>query len=163
MNERKKILMTLSKSFPLTHSRKREATDFSTKLRRTLDGKQGDRKIHTIRSNYTQWKHNLDKVIDKQYFISVREWSGRPYHTKQIELYRIYAKVSYQSIRLVYRAADKSVSCTIDGRVFTDLDLLAKNDGLSRQDFLEWYFPILSEDRDRSFEGIIIHFTDFRY
>lgn len=163
MQERKKILMTLSRSFPLTHSRKREATDFARKLQNTLSGKQEDRKIHTIRSNYTQWKHNLDKVREKEFFISVREWTGRPYHSQQRELFRITQNVGYQSFQIFYKAEDKSCSCLIDGKEFTDLELLAKNDGLSLADFIDWYFPHLEQDRDRCFYGVIIHFTDFRY
>lgn len=162
MQERKKILMTLSKCFPLKHSRQREQTLFSQHLQTTLKGKQGG-KIHTIRSNYTQWKHNLDKVINGDFFISVRQWTARPYHSSQEEIARIYGSVGYQSFEIRYSHSDESFSCKIDGKQIEDLELVARNDGLTLSDFLEWYFPLSTRKKDLCFYGIVIHFTDYRY
>lgn len=78
--EKKKVILTLCKSFPVTHSKAGEATDFEKKLK-------DKSKIHTIRYN-------------------------------------------------------------------------AKNDGLSVEDFVEWFF---GNNKENVFEGVVIHFTDFRY
>lgn len=50
----KKIVLILSKTFPLVHSKVRKPTGYKEAY---LDG----RKIHTIRSNYDRWNHNIDK------------------------------------------------------------------------------------------------------
>lgn len=38
------------------------------------------------------------------------------------------------------------------------IEVVAKNDGLSVEDFISWFFT-----KDNVFEGVVIHFTDFRY
>jgi hypothetical protein len=43
-----------------------------------------------------------------------------------------------------------------------DWRLLAKNDGLNERDFREWFFG-RSPQRSKTFHGVIIHFTPFRY
>lgn len=42
---------------------------------------------------------------------------------------------------------------------FVDPAIIAKNDGLSLEDFIEWFF----HGKSGSFSGKIIHFTDYRY
>lgn len=37
---------------------------------------------------------------------------------------------------------------------------VAKNDGLSVEDFVEWFF---GNNKENVFEGVVIHFTGFRY
>ena len=50
---------------------------------------------------------------------------------------------------------------TIDDRYLmpNEIDLLIKNDGLTRQQFYDWFFP----NKNEVWSGQIIHWTDFRY
>ena len=91
---KKKIIITLSKRFPQTHSRKGEPTYFKEKLGNaindtpeTLTDNGGatvsvkSMKIHTIRANFARWQHNLDKLAAGGFCLSVRQWSGKPYNS----------------------------------------------------------------------------------
>ena len=61
-------VLTFSKVFPQKHINAGEPTNFKEKI---LSGE----KIHTIRPETTKWK-----IGDK---ISMRYWTGKPYHSKQ--------------------------------------------------------------------------------
>lgn len=89
----KQVVLILSRLFPLYHSKKRERTNFRANLENGI-------KIHTIRANYDQWKHNLDKVIDGDFICSVREWTGRPYNSKQKEFKTYTGKKIWYSERM---------------------------------------------------------------
>ena len=70
---KKKIIITLSRVFPTTHSRRGEPTDFASKLASGV-------KKHTIRKNYDLWKINAEKMERGKFYLSIRQWSGRPYN-----------------------------------------------------------------------------------
>ena len=46
----------------------------------------------------------------------------------------------------------------IDGKRILNVEQLAANDGMTLDDFVSWFFKT-----SNTFEGVIIHFTDFRY
>ena len=66
---KKKIVITLSRVFPTTHSRKGQPTGFKEKL-------ASGRKMHTIRGNYDQWAAIAEKMQRGGYCLSIRQWSG---------------------------------------------------------------------------------------
>ena len=74
--KRKKILITLSRVFPQTHSRRGQPTGFSDKLAAGI-------KIHTIRKNYDLWAVNAEKMNRGGFSLSVRQWIDKPYRSKQ--------------------------------------------------------------------------------
>ncbi len=154
---KKKIIITLSRLFPATHSRKGEPTDFSHLL---LNGN----KIHTIRANYDLWKVNAEKMERGKFYLSIRQWSGRPYNSPQVEIAQRHNPIGVQPVELYYHADNDTITAKIDGREWLDADCytLAKNDGLSVQDFKEWFFG-KDPKEDKVFKGGIIHFTDLRY
>lgn len=154
---RKKIILALSKVFPVTHSRRGEPTGFAEKL-------ASREKIHTIRSNYDMWKLNAEKMERGTFYLSVRQWSGKPYHSPQVEIMRINNAIGMQPIEIYYHADNDTMTAKIDGKEWLDADCyeIAKNDGLSTQDFKECFFG-KSPHEDKVFKGGIIHFTDFRY
>lgn len=94
------------------------------------------RKHHTIRFG-RRWKTG-DKA-------SLRVWSGNPYRSPQIAIASdvtlrvVDVWVDYHPVtRCIQRASDGKVICQlieIDDRLQT----LAANDGLSPQDFLDWF------------------------
>lgn len=60
---------------------------------------------------------------------------------------------------MTYSSTDEVPQCWVDGKHVSAYDL-AKNDGLSVEDFTEWFFGC---NKGNVFDGVIIHFTDFRY
>lgn len=154
---KKKIIITLSRVFPVTLSRRGEPTDFATKLA------SGEKK-HTIRRNYDLWKVNAEKMERGKSYLSIRQWSGKPYNSPQVEIAQRHNPIGVQPIELYYHADNDTITAKIDGREWLDADCytLAKNDGLSIQDFKEWFFG-KDPKEDKVFIGGIIHFTDFRY
>jgi hypothetical protein len=149
----KKIIMILSRVFPVTHSRRGEPTDFASKLA------SGEKK-HTIRSKYDLWRAKGELMEGGKFNLSIRQWSGKPYGSPQVEIAR-YDTIGVQAVELYYHADNDTITAKVDGHD-VDCCTLAKNDGLSVQDFKEWFFGKGSKG-DKFFEGGIIHFTNIRY
>ncbi len=148
--EKKKVIITLFKVFPVTHSKKGDPTGFEDKL------KSGS-KIHTIRFNGNGvWNKRYQGIASGSKFLSVREWTGRPYNSEQREFAK-FDKIGLQHIEMSYGSDDPVPQCWVDGKK-VPVEEIAAHDGLSLDDFIEWFFH-----KDNTFEGVIIHFTDFRY
>jgi hypothetical protein len=152
----KHILIILSTRFPLYHKRRRKETHFKESF-------LVKRKIHTIRSGYDRWAHNIDKVINGDFTLSLREWSGRPYDSPQREIASLKEDVGYQRITMSYDPRTEELEVTIDGKPYNDIKRLAANDGLSVEDFKSFMFGANRTLDKQLFQGIIIHFTKFRY
>ena len=125
---KKKIILTISRVFPVTHSRRGEPTGFASKLA------SGEKK-HTIRSNYDLWNVNAEKMERGKFYLSIRQWSGRPYNSPQVEIAQRHNPIGVQPVELYYHADNDTITAKIDGREWLDSDCytLAKNDGLSVQ------------------------------
>lgn len=154
---KKKIIIILSKRFPIKHGREGQPTNFAELLN------SGEKK-HTIRSNYDLWKVNEEKMRTGNYYISVRQWSGRPYRSKQVEIAKINTPITVQRIQISYHPDNDVVSAIVDGTYFSPemCKKIAKNDGMSIKDFKEWFFG-KQPDSQAIFKGCIIQFTDFKY
>ena len=152
---KKKICITLSRVFPATLPRAGELTEFETKLK---TGK----KIHTIRRNYDLWAVNAEKMQRGDFYLSVRQWSGKPYRSKQREIHTIDTLIGVQRIRMHYDSKTDDINVQV-GYTLVDSECIAKNDGLSLEDFKEWFFGNVRHREYSDFNGVIIHFTDFRY
>lgn len=144
--KKKVFVLTVSKEFQSTHPKKGQPTEFVDKI---ICGS----KIHTIRANYDLWKKRIDLVNEGKAILSLRYWSGKPYNSKQYE-FMILTKVGIQKLQWKlfkgWYIDDKS---TFPGLEFE----IAKNDGLSYQDFYDWFFPWPTDP------CAIIHFTELRY
>ena len=141
----KTYVLMLAKYFPLYHYRAGKETGFKDKL---LEGK----KIHTIRSNYPLWSKRIKEVQTGEALISIRQWAGKPYKSKQIEIAKLFKE---------NRLGIESFIIPEIGELATVLDHyegIDSNDGLSRLDWMNWF-----EHYERNKELAIIHFTDFRY
>lgn len=148
--EKKKAVMILSRVFPSTHPRAKESTGFEDKIK---DGN----KIHTIRTDANgAWKERCDEINSGKKYLSVREWSGKPYNSEQRELFRL-DKIGYQNIAMTYDSNDSEPCIWINGKK-VPVEEVAKNDGLSVDDFISWFFA-----KDNTFDGVVIHFTNYRY
>ena len=91
-------------------------------------------------------------------YLSVRQWTGRPYNSKQEEIAR-FDKIGLQKITMTYSSEDAVSRCWVDGHR-VPVEMVAANDGLTTEDFVNWFF---GRNPENIFEGVVIQFTDFRY
>lgn len=147
----KTYVLFISDKFPEYHPKCGQFTNFETAI-------FWGRKIHTIRQNFDFWEKRIRKIQEGKAVLSIRQWVGKPYGkgSTAVEVYQ-YGKDEGVGIEAVYQRLDlfflefgweKQIASTE----------LAKNDGLSLEDFNGW-FPPTNEPKKMA----IIHFTNFRY
>lgn len=150
----KTYVITLSRRFPKTHARAGEPTEFTEKFRVT--------KLHTIRANYDLWSKRIAEIEQGEAYLSVRQWTGAPYRSKQVEIARLSKEdgVGIQKLEFYPNCDGKFTSgnFSIDGYFIFDTETLAKNDGLSIEDWKEWF-----KGNDLCRPLAIIQFSWFRY
>lgn len=145
----KTYVLMLSRVFPATHPRKGYPTGFREAFRKT--------KWHTIRANYNLWSKRFEEIAAGNAVLSIRQWSYKPYQSKQIEIARLTREdgIGIQCLDIANLfGCDRYIVDCYD----VPLSLLAENDGLSTEDFLDWF-----KGYDKSKNLAIIHFTKFRY
>lgn len=153
----KTYILMLSKVFPTTHPRCGEPTDFKKKR------KDGSKK-HTIRGNAEFWEHRAEEINAGRAILSIRQWSGKPYEkgSHQIVIGE-QTRLGTQRITLGCYGAFPAPWATVqngDKQSPVEIDRIAANDGLSTSDFISWFN--LRKRKD-NFNGVILHFTDYRY
>ena len=157
----KTYVLTLSRYFLTKHSKAGEPTNFREAFNAGQVFNRGSEclylrpKLHTIRANYPLWEKRIKEVQEGKAFLSVRQWTGKPYRSKQIEIARLTAAngVGIQKLEIF----DLMRPAKVDGRL-VDLTDLAHNDGLSFSDWYDWF-----SGYDVKKPMAIIHFTNFRY
>lgn len=162
----KTYVITLSLFFPVTHSHAGESTGFKDKFLAAIGNKDGDwKKLHTIRANYKLWKKRFDEIAEGKACLSVRQWTGKPYRSKQVELARLTHKdgIGIQQLKIDKFPDEDSTAWYgfVDGHTQNHnefFEKLAHNDGLTIADWCEWF-----KDYDLSKPLAAIHFTKFRY
>ena len=142
----------VSRTFPATHPRKGEKTEFIEKIR-TANVWQ---KRHTIRGNHELWAKRFEKINNGEAILELYYWSGKPYNSKCITICQLGKdhEIGIQKIEF----DDYLYSALIDGNRFGEVHNLALNDGLTYADFEAWF-----KGDDLSKPMAIIHFTPFRY
>lgn len=159
----KTYVITLSAVFPKTHSRAGQPTDFAENFRKT--------KLHTIRANYPLWFKRFEQIDDGEACLSVRQWTGLPYRSKQLEIARLTKDDGISLQRLDFTTdrdgnvlALFKISDAIQhlGKIhlpaFPTYTNLANNDGLSLADWREWF-----KNYDLTKPLAVIQFTKFKY
>jgi len=143
----KTYVITIAKHFPVDHVCKGEPTHFWEKI-------QAGNKIHTIRTNYDLWAKRIAEVQAGRAVLSLREWEGRPYHSKQPELMQLTAADGVG----VQLAQFKMQNVFCIGGEDQDQFTVANNDGLIVYQFQSWFRKVAP------FQPLaVIHFTPFRY
>ena len=171
-NKWKVYVITLSRVFPVSHPKAGLKTYFKTKLENTHvvpfdpngdsvpDG-QPQLKRHTIRANYELWRKRFEQIERGEACLSIRQWTGKPYASKQIEIARLTKDdgIGLQRLRFTPDRDGQFVwwNFSIDGH-FSNEEFLANNDGLTLRDWCAWF-----KDYDLSKPLAIIQFTKFRY
>ena len=144
----------LARTFPVKHPRAGSQTHFRGQILTGL-------KIHTIRLNYDLWLKRAENVNNGNAYVSLRQWKGKPYRSKQFEIARL-EKIRIERIDMVHYP-DGGIIYQIDWQASGFLlKTIARNDGLSKEDFITWFFkhPV---KKIQDVKGAIIHFTDFKY
>ena len=118
-------------------------------------------KLHTIRANYPLWEKRIKEVQEEKAVLSVRQWTGKPYRSKQVEIAMLTAENGIGIQKLSFDKDNDGVPSlkyfNINGK-YIDREILANNDGLSKEDWQEWF-----RGYNLSKPMAIIHFTKFRY
>lgn len=157
----KTYVLLVRRTFPKGHKREGEETNFEDEINAALNNhEQFWQKLHTCRKSYELWEKRIKEVQEGKAILSLRYWSDKPYRSKQIE-FAVLDKDSGVGTQKLIWTEDNSMnlrpriydSCEIIGE-----DELAKNDGLSIEDFKDWF-----KNYDLSKEMCIIQFTEFRY
>jgi len=177
----KTYVITLSQVFPVTHPRHGEPTGFKEKMANAIyhmrhpdvfepgEPNNGDEKYHTIRANYELWQKRFEQIESGEACLSIRQWTGKPYASKQVEIARLTNEdgIGLQRLQFIPDGSLANFMTSIDFRLHRMPDSLnlahqlAKNDGLSFADWKEWFFG--SQNYDFRKPLAIIHFTNFRY
>lgn len=169
----KRYRLGVSKTFPSTHHRKGEETYFVVKIMSAL-GKFNDEignatrasqiipKLHTIRNNYELWVKRMVEVQAGRAVIEIYYWDGKPRHkgSKQV-VFAVLDKDSgcgVQKLKFELKSIDTPIVGHSDWFNGFKVDVLAKNDGLSLDDFKAWF-----KNYDLSKHKAIIQFTNLRY
>lgn len=156
-------VLIVSEYFPKAHIRFGESTGFSSKILSALERhdllvhkcfQEPPKKIHTIRSNYDLWKKRFEKIDKDEACLSIRQWTGKPYRSKQKEIVRLTKDDGIGLQELMH--PDNFVFASIGTKQINWSDI-ARNDGLNFEDFCEWFNTRQKESM------AIIQFTDFRY
>ena len=112
------------------------------------------------------WEKRINEVQEGNAVLSIRQWSGKPYRSKQTTILNLTKDdgVGIQPLKII-RFVDKldnkeCVAISVDGKIKVNLTLeeIAHNDGLSFEDWAAWF-----KGADTSQDMAIIHFTSFRY
>lgn len=141
-------VLIVSEFFPKNHLKAGYPTGFPESI---INGK----KIHTIRGNYDLWEKRFKKVHEGKAYISLRKWTGKPYKSTQVEIKKFY-NTDGIGVEKIFRTPNFE-DITFDAGTSLFWHIIAKNDGLSFNDFREWF-----KNSDES-PMAIIHFTGFRY
>nr|DAD63784.1 MAG TPA: hypothetical protein [Caudoviricetes sp.] len=156
----KTYVITLSKHFLANHKRAGEETHFKEKFLLGQGLTDYDTpsmaKIHTIRANYTLWEKRIKEVQDGRAALSIRQWTGKPYRSKQVEIATLTAENGVGVQKLEFY--NNTLGLCHIGIVYQRKYELAHYDGLSFEDWEEWF-----KGYDLSKPMAIIHFTKFRY
>lgn len=167
----KTYVITLSKRFPTGHNRAGDLTFFHEALSNALHNTEAtltvddaddtsikiyERKIHTIRANYPLWDKRIAEVERGEACLSIRQWTGKPYHSKQVEIARLTKEDGVGIQRLEF--VNGKLGLPRIGIVYQRKNEIALNDGLSFEDWENWF-----KNYDLAQPMAIIHFTKFRY
>ena len=111
------------------------------------------------------WRKIFDEIEAGNAYLSLRQWSGKPYASKQIEIARLTREDGI-GIQLLCFAGNKTKKDRelhhpiVRGTTEVDYRQLAMNDGLTVMDWEAWFS---NPDYDLSEPMAILQLTKFRY
>lgn len=151
-------VMMIARNFLATHPRKGQPTNF-------IESIENRNKIHTIRGNFELWEKRMAKLQKGEAYISLRYWSGLQRKSTQIEFKKLFAadnvgieKLIFEKVEFISAKTMLTGILDIGYKSPIDLKTLANNDGLSLDDFNDWFASANFAE-----PMAIIHFSNFRY
>lgn len=167
----------IAKHFPVTHPRKGDETYFRDKITDRFwplpefqkPEIEGMHKIHTIRKNYPLWQKRIAEVEAEKACLSLRQWEGRPYHSKQVEFLKLTKADGVGIQKLIFRDVWDAIAAQVFNpgestcKCFSVFDKIEANDGLTEIDFRRWFWDKKENNYPLNEPFAIIHFTPFRY
>lgn len=157
-------VLMLSQVFPANHPKAGIPTGFRHKLQAALNGWSDHAfyKVHTIRANYPLWAKRFEQIERGEACLSIRQWSGKPYASKQVEIARLTKEngIGLQKFEVSanYAGINNWQHFKIDDRWYMSINDIPNKDGLTREDWIDWF-----KNYDISKPFAIIQFTKFRY
>lgn len=110
-------------------------------------------KIHSLRESN---RFSAGMSIQMAYGVRTKHYEQ---FNKGIESLSICKSV--QSLYLCYVDEDCMVATLEGAKTDWTIDSLIKNDGLTYEQFVKWFFP--TPTKKYEWKGFIIHWTDFKY
>lgn len=107
----KTYVITLSKTFGVKHPKCGMPTGFRELYEEGI-------KIHTIRANYPLWRQRFESIKDGEACLSLRQWLGKPYASKQELICNLYSTDGIGLQQLVFSDGDITMP-----RVVQEVDL----------------------------------------
>lgn len=161
-----KVVVILTKRFFDGHPRAGEETHFADLVR---DGK----KIHTCRDNADYWCNKIERLKAAGGTLSIREWEGKPYRSRQITIADIPAEqvdvqrltVQRAYVHILNSNAEPLVGyrATINDKL-VPMKELATNDGFDRErDFEDFIDPLFDKYHSDTITLAVIYFNNYRY
>ena len=147
VKEKKRFIITVAKKFLAYHTKAGESTDFAFKI---TTGK----KIHTIRPNYEGWLKKFKEIDSGKGNLIVNQWSGLPYRSQQETIEELSNEHGVGVSKLTYKEGE---GLFVNDTIPVTLEEIAENDGLSVDDFKDWFKVFPTEPM------AIIHLNSFRY
>lgn len=161
----KTYILILSRTFPAKHTRKGEPTNFDYQIlnavwrehNMSIGFPKVGMKLHTIRGNYDLWSKRFEQIYAGNACLSIRYWTGRPYHSKQTEICKLTKDdgIGLQRLEFYNGCLQQPI---ISSGMTIRAEYLAKNDGLSFESWKDWF-----KSYDLSKPLAVIQFTKFRY
>jgi len=158
----KKYVITLAKTFQKGHPKQGEETHFREHVLQAIESPRDftgnikySVKVHTIRTNYPLWEKRIKEIQEGKAVLAIRQWSGLPYRSPQEDIIEL-TNVGIQ--KLEFTRLGFSFRPLIDGNLYACFSSVARHDGLTYIDWLDWF-----EKVDITKPLAIIHFTNFRY
>lgn len=145
---KKCYVLMLQSHFPSKHQRKGSRTLFEQLVQRGV-------KIHTFRDNFQELLRQSEVINSGAGYMSLRVWEGKPYHSPQREVKRLY-RIGVQCAQACVQ--DGSLCLVIDGKPHQAPWAVASSDGMCHSDLQEWLCP-----DGKLWSGCLVHFTDMRY
>lgn len=106
---------------------------------------------HKIEQNTEYWIDAINQINSKQAYLSIRIWENVSFKSKQKELMRLY-ELNYDLITI------NGWKFTINGSTIVSEPKILKI--IAREGMTAYEFSHVFKDR---FDGIIIHFSKFKY
>lgn len=165
--------ISVSVKFPAKHPRAGEPTYFPEKvfiekcsdaIKAKIIEEHGPfliAKKHTIRVNYELWAKRFEKIDRGEAVLELYSWTGKPRRSKTETICQLRKEDGIGIQKLFFLEGYWTNFFLIDENDYCTSMLvpeLAKNDGLSFDDFKAWF-----KGYDLSKPMAIIHFTYFRY